>query len=83
MRPRILAVTLAAILLSVVATRGADTLPASLSDQAFWKLVTDLSEPGGNFVFEMYMSNEETFQQILPDLLRRVQPGGVYIGVAP
>ena len=83
MRRSILAVTLAAVVLTTLVTRGADTLPTSLSDQAFWKLVTDLSEPGGNFVFEMYMSNEETFQQILPDLLRRVQPGGAYIGVAP
>jgi hypothetical protein len=83
MRPKILAITLAVILLTTLASLGADTLPASLSDQEFWKLITDFSEPGGDFVFEMYMSNEETFQEILPDLLRRVQPGGVYLGVAP
>jgi len=84
MRAKILAVALAAvILLPALVSRGADTLPASLTDQEFWKLVTDFSEPGGNFVFEMYMSNEETFQDILPELLRRVQPGGVYLGVAP
>jgi len=83
MRAKTLAATLAAILLTTLVSRGADTLPASLSDQEFWKLITDLSEPGGNFVFEMYMSNEQTFQEVLPDLLRRVQPGGVYIGVAP
>ena len=84
MRPKILAVTLtAAILLMTPVFRAADTLPRSLSDQEFWKLITDFSEPGGDFVFEMYMSNEETFQEILPDLLRRVQPGGVYLGVAP
>src|SRR5205814_1616836 len=62
---------------------AADTLPSSLTDQQFWKLINDFSEPGGNFIFEMYMSNEETLQEILPDLLGRVQPGGVYIGVAP
>jgi hypothetical protein len=83
MRARLLAVTLVAILVIAPSFRGADTLPASLSDQEFWKLVTDFSEPGGNFVFEMFMSNEETFQEIIPDLLRRVQPGGVYLGVAP
>jgi hypothetical protein len=83
MRTKLLAVTLVAILLAPPSFRAADTLPASLSDQEFWKLVTEFSEPGGNFVFEMFMSNEETFQEILPDLLRRVQPGGVYLGVAP
>src|SRR5262245_51443272 len=83
MRGRILAITVAAIFLVTPVFRAADTLPASLTDQQFWRLVTDFSEPGGNFIFEMYMSNEETFQEILPDLLKRVQPGGVYLGVAP
>jgi hypothetical protein len=83
MRSTILAYTLVAVLLTAPVFRAADTLPVSLNDQQFWKLITDFSEPGGNFVFEMYMSNEETFQEILPDLLKRVQPGGVYLGVAP
>jgi len=83
MRAKILSFTLAAVLLATAVCRGADTLPHSLNDQEFWKLITDFSEPGGDFVFEMYMSNEETFQEILPDLLKRVQPGGVYLGVAP
>src|SRR5262245_51879400 len=83
MRAKIPALTLAAILLTAPVFQAADTLPASLTDQEFWKLITDFSEPGGNFVFDMYMSNEETFQEILPDLLKRVQPGGVYLGVAP
>src|SRR5262245_39708256 len=83
MRAKILALTVAAVLLITPVFRAADTLPASLTDQEFWRIVTDFSEPGGNFAFEMYMSNEETFQEILPDLLRRVQPGGVYLGVAP
>src|SRR5215510_3675210 len=83
MRVTILAITLAAILLVPPVFRAADTLPRSLNDQEFWRLLTDFSEPGGDFAFEMYMSNEETFQEILPDLLKRVQSGGVYLGVAP
>src|SRR5712671_3105619 len=83
MRVRSLAAFLAATLLLVPMLRAADTLPGSITDQAFWKMISDFSEPGGTFAFEMFMSNEETFQQILPNLLRRVTPGGVYIGVAP
>jgi hypothetical protein len=83
MRTTILVAMLAAIVFAAPVSRGAATLPDALSDQEFWRLITEFSEPGGNFVFEMYMSNEETFQEILPDLLKRVQPGGVYLGVAP
>jgi hypothetical protein len=83
MRSTTLAVLLVGLLLVVPVLRGADTLPASLNDQEFWKLVTDFSEPGGSFAFEMFMSNEVTFQTILPDLMKRVEPGGVYLGVGP
>ncbi len=83
MRMRSIAVCLITALLLTTALQAADTLPTSLTDQAFWKMITDFSEPGGTFAFEMFMSNEVTFQEILPDLLRRVSPGGVYLGVAP
>jgi hypothetical protein len=63
--------------------RAADTLPISITDGTFWKMINDFSEPGGTFSFEMYMSNEATFQTVLPELLERVSPGGVYLGVAP
>ena len=82
MRLRILSVCIAVVLL-IAPVRAADTLPGSLTGQAFWKMITDFSEPGGTFDFEMLMSNEVTFQTILPDLLSRVPQGGVYLGVAP
>ena len=87
MRTRIPAICLLATLLvtslGLSTFRAADTLPTALTDQAFWKMISDFSEVGGSFVFDMYMSNEVTFQEILPELLRRVTPGGVYLGVAP
>jgi hypothetical protein len=83
MRVRFISAFIAATLVLVSSHRGADTLPTSVTDQAFWKMISDFSEPGGTFVFEMFMSNEVTFQEILPDLLKRVSPGGVYLGVAP
>ena len=81
---------LAATLVLVVAA-GAGTparlaqagLPARLSDAEFWTLVTDLSEPDGFFRSDNLVSNEDTFQIIIPDLQRVVKPGGVYVGVGP
>ena len=58
-------------------------LPSRLSDAEFWGLVTELSEPGGFFRSDNLVSNEDTFQQVLPDLVTAVEPGGAYLGVGP
>jgi hypothetical protein len=60
-----------------------DTLPARLTDAEFWNLSTELSEPAGYFRSENLVSNEHTFQYVIPALLSTVKPGGVYMGVAP
>jgi hypothetical protein len=59
------------------------TLPQRLTDQEFWKLSTDLSEPNGFFRSENLVSNEHTFQYVIPALQATVRSGGVYLGVAP
>jgi len=61
----------------------AATLPQRLTDTEFWKLVQDFSEPDGFFRSDNLVSNEDTFQFIVPDLQRLVKPGGVYVGVGP
>jgi hypothetical protein len=58
-------------------------LPTQLSDEEFWKLSQDYSEPGGTFHSENYVSNEGRFQLILPELVRRARQGGLYVGVGP
>jgi len=58
-------------------------LPHELSDRAFWKLVSDLSEPGGYFRSDNLVSNETAFQHVIPELAGRVKRGGVYLGVGP
>ena len=63
--------------------RAADTLPAQLSDSAFWKMITDYSEPDGHFVADFYTSNEPGYQVVIPQLTKSVAPGGVYVGVGP
>jgi hypothetical protein len=58
-------------------------LPSALSDAEFWKLITDLSEPGGFFRSDNFVSNETSYQYVIPELQRTIKPGGVYLGVAP
>jgi hypothetical protein len=58
-------------------------IPAKLSDTAFWKLVTDFSEANGFFQSDNFVSNETTFQWVIPALLKSTRPGGAYLGVGP
>jgi hypothetical protein len=58
-------------------------LPTRLTDQQFWQMVNDLSEPGGSFRSDNLLSNEIWYQFIIPDLKRDLKPGGVYLGVGP
>jgi len=60
-----------------------DTLPAQLSDEAFWHLITDFSEGGGFFRFDNFISNEALFQHVVGRLKETTKPGGVYLGVGP
>jgi hypothetical protein len=45
--------------------------------------MTEYSEPWGVFRSENLVSNETSLQWPIPELRRRVAPGGVYVGVAP
>ena len=58
-------------------------IPASLTSAEFWKLSQDLSEAGGSFRSENLVSNEHTYQYVIPDLIKTVPAGGIYLGVAP
>src|SRR2546423_5581353 len=58
-------------------------LPARVSDEEFWRMVSEFSEPGGFFRSDNFVSNETTFQYVIPDLMKGRAPGGVYVGVGP
>jgi hypothetical protein len=62
---------------------AAQNLPARLSDSVFWRLVTTTSEPGGYFRSDNFVSNETSYQWVIPELLRTTKTGGVYLGVGP
>jgi hypothetical protein len=62
--------------------RPAD-LPERLTDAAFWRIVEEFSEPNGFFRSDNLVSNEDTFQDLIPDLQLVVRRRGVYLGVGP
>ena len=59
------------------------TLPERLSDEEFWALSTELSEPNGYFRSDNLLSNEVWLQYVIPELLTIAKPGRVYMGVGP
>src|SRR4029079_809485 len=52
-------------------------------DPEFWKLSRDSSEDDGYFRSDNLLSNETTFQYIIPKLLQTAKQGRVYVGVGP
>ena len=60
-----------------------ETLPRVLTDQDFWQLITDFSEPESYFPSDNFLSNESGYQDVIPALLETLKPGGAYIGVGP
>src|SRR5262245_15180347 len=72
------------LLLAIVPlARAAETLPAQLSDQEFWKISSESSEPDGTFRSDNLLSNEIYFQYVIPDLLKTAKSERIYMGVGP
>ena len=80
---RFLSAIVVALACAAPALRAADTLPAQLSDQDFWKLSTDFSEADGFFRSDNLLSNEVWMQRVIPDLLSNIKTPSVYMGVGP
>jgi hypothetical protein len=64
-------------------SQAAETLPQRLSDEVFWKLVEDGSEPTQQFPGENYVSNEPRYAAAIRGMKQNVMPGGVFVGVGP
>src|SRR2546425_11859951 len=62
---------------------AAQSIPAQLTDQEFWKLSTESSEPDGRFRSDNLLSNENWFQYVIPELNQTAKQGRVYMGVGP
>ena len=57
--------------------------PKELSDQQFWSLSKEFSEEDGVFRSDNLLSNETSFQYVIPNLLKGTKQGRVYLGVGP
>jgi hypothetical protein len=80
---RVVVLSFCFLLCALLTSKAADTLPSRYTDTEFWRIVTDFSEPGGAFPYENFVSNEVSYQDILPELTKIVKPSGAYLGVAP
>jgi hypothetical protein len=78
-RSRVLVLSLAVAFTSAIAAPA----PARLSDEQFWKLSSSSSEQDGFFRSDNLLSNELTFQYVIPQLLQTAKPGRIYMGVGP
>jgi hypothetical protein len=63
--------------------RAAASAPKELTDQQFWSLSKQFSEEDGVFRSDNLLSNETSFQYIIPKLLKTAKQGRVYLGVGP
>ena len=77
------ALLVALLLVEGSAFQATARLPAQLSDEAFWALITELSEPQGIFPSDNFVSNERSYQHVLDDLAEGRQPASAYLGVGP
>ena len=60
----------------------AEQLPTAIADGEFWRIVNEFSEPAGRFQLQ-YMSNEDSYQFVMPALTEAAPRAGVYLGVGP
>ena len=65
------------LVLSTLPLQTAETLPNQIADDTFWQLIASLSEPGGEFQSENFLSNETGFQVVIPTPKQTTRPDGV------
>src|SRR2546422_7743327 len=71
------------VIFCVISSVLSAAAPAQLTDRQFWTLSRDSSEEDGFFRSDNLLSNETSFQYIIPDLLKTARQGRVYLGVGP
>ena len=79
----LLLIALALCVRALAAANFRADLPQRFTDQEFWQLSTDLSEPGGSFASDNLVSNEREISTLAAALRTKVAPGAAYLGVGP
>lgn len=85
MNRRVAVIAISLILLSLLTVRAENTAP-SIPDDMFWRMIAGFSEEGGTFRYENLLSNETSYQTVIPTLKQTrdaLQQPGAYIGVGP
>jgi hypothetical protein len=84
-RVGVLAIAAASLLLCLTPTarRVAQGIPQRIDDHEFWSMVSNFSETGGFFRSDNLVSNETTFQHVIPVLQRQLGSASAYLGVGP
>jgi hypothetical protein len=54
-----------------------------VSTEQFVRYCEEWSEPEGYFDSDNFISNETSYLHVIGELKKRVQPGGIYVGVGP
>jgi hypothetical protein len=62
-------------------TRAATDVQVSV--EQFGRYIEQWSEPEGYFDSDNFISNETSYLHVVDELKKRVQPGGIYVGVGP
>ncbi|MEO7361529.1 MAG: hypothetical protein ABI120_14445 [Gemmatimonadaceae bacterium] len=75
--------TTAPVAPATAVSQPALVIPDRLADSTYWRMITEFSEPSGYFTSENFVSNETSWQMVIPPLLSAIKPGGVYLGVGP
>jgi hypothetical protein len=96
MAKRILLVGITLCLSFRLAAITAQDRAPTITDSAFWRMIGTFSEEAGTFRYENLLSNETSYQKVIPSLLKaiRIRPPmdmkklnpanmGAYIGVGP
>lgn len=84
-----------ALVLQLAPVRAQDH-GSAISDNAFWRMISTFSEESGTFRYENLLSNETSYQNVIPSLLKTTRSRtpldmkhlnpttvGAYIGVGP
>ncbi len=76
-------ISILALLLQAACAQSLSVAPLALTDEEFAQLSLELSEKPGFFDTDNLISNENSYQHVVPALRRLVEPGGAYLGVGP